>query len=438
MSVTETTLALPTKTPGGMIDVAQSRQAQEVQAAMVIAKKFPRDEIASQHRILAACKRKSLAESAVYSYPRGGSRVEGPSIRLAEVLAQAWGNIDSGIIELEQRHGESTVMAYAWDLETNARSTKVFTVKHERRVGKGDNFHISHLADPRDIYEMVANQGARRLRSCIMATIPGDVIEAAVVECNKTMAGPTSEPIKDRVIKMVGAFGPYGVSQQMIEASLNHKLDATSEAELAGLRKIFTSIKDGASKAEQWFPRGDHQPSEGKSRTDALVDRLTPPTQTAAEKRATASRKPPTPPTPMPAIGPREVPPQDMQPEAPGDDLPFDEWPPEEPEPPQQTGIPYVSLANCVRVEPGITVGTLGKIKFIKPGKTGKGTPKTTVHLYDGPQHDDDPQHVILCTLFANPPAWAVKEVSVDVQEMESRDWLDRTYWTIKQWKPIE
>lgn len=30
-------------------------------------------------------KRKSLAESAIYSYPRGGQRVSGPSIRLAEV-----------------------------------------------------------------------------------------------------------------------------------------------------------------------------------------------------------------------------------------------------------------------------------------------------------------------------------------------------------------
>lgn len=89
-----------------------SRQAQEVQGAMVIAKRFPRDEVESFNRIMQSCKRKSLAESAMYEYPRGGTKVSGPSIRLAEAMAQNWGNIDFGITELEQKNGESQVMAY--------------------------------------------------------------------------------------------------------------------------------------------------------------------------------------------------------------------------------------------------------------------------------------------------------------------------------------
>ena len=68
--------------------IATTRAAQEVQAAMVIAKKFPRDAIQAEKRILDACKRKLLAENAMYVYPRGGTTIEGPSIRLAEVLAQ--------------------------------------------------------------------------------------------------------------------------------------------------------------------------------------------------------------------------------------------------------------------------------------------------------------------------------------------------------------
>lgn len=86
-----------------------SRQAQEVQAAMVVAKRFPRDEIEANNRILNACKRKSLAERAIYEYPRGGENVTGPSIRLAEVMAQNWGNLDFGITELEQKNGESNL-----------------------------------------------------------------------------------------------------------------------------------------------------------------------------------------------------------------------------------------------------------------------------------------------------------------------------------------
>lgn len=150
-----------------------SRQAQEVQAAMVIAKKFPRDEVESFNRILRACQRKRLAEGAMYEYPRSGTKVTGPSIRLAEAMAQNWGNIDFGILELEQKSGESQVMAYAWDLETNTRQTKVFSVPHMRGTKRGN----VPLTDPRDVYEMVANQGARRLRACILGVIPGDVVD---------------------------------------------------------------------------------------------------------------------------------------------------------------------------------------------------------------------------------------------------------------------
>ena len=97
-----------------------SRQAQEVQAAMVVAKRFPRDEIEANNRILNACKRKSLAERAIYEYPRGGENVTGPSIRLAEVMAQNWGNLDFGITELEQKNDpqdQATLMTHQKKLE---------------------------------------------------------------------------------------------------------------------------------------------------------------------------------------------------------------------------------------------------------------------------------------------------------------------------------
>lgn len=234
---------------GAALESSVARASQEVQAAMVIAKKFPRDETAAFTRIMNACKRKGLAESALYAYPRGGTTVTGPSIRLAEALVQNWGNVDFGIIELEQKNGESQVMSYAWDLETNTRQTKVFAVKHERKA----NGAIKKLDDPRDIYEMVANQGARRLRACILGVIPGDVVDAAVEACDTTLKTGNKEPLIDRVRKMVGVFQDYGVTQPMIEGRLGHNLDAISEQEFVNLRKIFVSIKDGAAKRDDFF-----------------------------------------------------------------------------------------------------------------------------------------------------------------------------------------
>lgn len=232
------------------MEMVTTRQAQEVQAAMVVAKKFPRDEIEAFNRILRACQRKSLAEQAMYEYPRGGQKVTGPSIRLAEALAQNWGNLDYGIIELEQKNGESQVMAYAWDLETNTRQTKIFSVPHVRSTKKGN----VKLTDPRDIYEMVANQGARRLRACILGVIPGDVQDAAVEQCMVTLKSNNPEPLIDRVRKMSKIFeDKFSVTMEMLEKSLGCKSDAFSENDFIRLRNIYKSLSDGMAKREDYF-----------------------------------------------------------------------------------------------------------------------------------------------------------------------------------------
>lgn len=171
--------------PAILADAAAQREIAEVQASMAISKRFPRNQAQALDRILIACQRPTLAEGALYSYSRGGTEITGPSIRLAEAIVQQWGNVDFGIRELEQRNGESTVEAYAWDLETNTRQKKIFQVRH-KRVTKAKPQGYD-LTDPRDIYELVANQGARRLRACILGIIPGDIVESAVNQCEQTL-----------------------------------------------------------------------------------------------------------------------------------------------------------------------------------------------------------------------------------------------------------
>jgi hypothetical protein len=126
---------------------------------------------------------------------------------------------------------------------------KIFTVKHERHTKQGKKA----LTDPRDIYELVANQGSRRLRACILAVIPGDIVDAAVAECEKTMKGNNEGPIADRVKNMLTKFEALGVTKAQIEKRLNHKVDSISEVELVGLRKIYKSLTDGFAKVEEFF-----------------------------------------------------------------------------------------------------------------------------------------------------------------------------------------
>ncbi len=230
------------------IEVEQQRAISEVQGAIVLAKRYPRNPIEAMDRILVACQRPGLAEQALYSYARGGTEITGPSIRLAEAIAQNWSNIQFGIKELDQRNGESTVEAFAWDVETNVKQVKVFQAKHERHTKKGNY----RLEDPRDIYEAVANQGARRLRACILGIIPGDVIDAAVGQCEQTLkakADTSPEALK----KLVNAFSAYKVTKEQIEKRIQRRLDTITAAQLVQLRKVYNSLKDGMSSPADWF-----------------------------------------------------------------------------------------------------------------------------------------------------------------------------------------
>ena len=241
-----------------LINTEGQRAQQEVQAALVIAKRFPRNVKDAIDRILNACTRKNLAAQAVYCYSRGGSDISGPSIRLAEAVAQQWGNLQFGIRELEQRDGESTVEAFAWDLETNVREVKVFQVRHERDKnekinGKSTGNKVkSKLTDSRDIYELVANQGARRLRSCILGVIPGDIIEDAVRQCEVTMAAD-ADTSPEAQKNIISKFSEFGVTKEQIEAKIQRRMDAIQPAQVIQLRKIFNSMKDGMSVAADWF-----------------------------------------------------------------------------------------------------------------------------------------------------------------------------------------
>lgn len=263
-----------------MMETALSREAQIVQASMVMAKNFPRDPLAAYQRIIRACERPGLAQSAIYAYPRGGQQVSGPSIRLAEVLAQNWGNLDFGITELEQRPGfESIVMAYCSDLETNTHERKVFTVPHVREKRGGNEI----LKDPRDIYELVANQGARRLRSCILAIIPGDVISDAIDKCEETMSkkDKAEGPLAERIKKIAMAFQKQGVTTAQMEKRIGKKSDAWTEFDYSTLKKIFLAIRDGFAKKEDHF---DFVMPGGKVGADPLND--------ATTNKAPAEQKP--------------------------------------------------------------------------------------------------------------------------------------------------
>lgn len=236
---------------GQIAQYQESKELSEIKGKMFLARQFPRDPEWSLQSAMKECQRKELAEAAQYEFPKGDSVVKGPSIRLVEVLARHWGNITSGVDEIDSKDGETTIKSYAWDLETNVSDSKTFTVKHERSTKKG----TYKLKDERDIYEMVANKGARRKRACLLAVLPGWYVDAAVAACEETLKRSLTDgkSMEEVVSSIVSAFSEFGISPAQIEDKLGKPVESLSKNDVVKLRHLYSAIKDGFVKPGDAF-----------------------------------------------------------------------------------------------------------------------------------------------------------------------------------------
>ena len=156
------------------------------------------------------------------------------------------------------------MQAYAWDLETNTVSSQNFTVEHIMETRNGSR----KLTSQRDIYERTANDGARRLRSRILAILPPDLVEDCIKECKKTLAGQNGIPFKDKVKNMVVAFAKYGVTKKMLEKRLDHTVESISEDELTEYIGIFNGLAQKETTVSDWF----EQPKTASQMTALLEE----------------------------------------------------------------------------------------------------------------------------------------------------------------------
>lgn len=236
--------------------IEQSRAIAQVQGALVVAQQRPRDTMLATSRMQEACDNYRLAERAFFRFKRGGQQVSGESIHLAVELARCWGNIDYGISELrrDEQAGESEMMAYAWDLETNARSQMTFIVPHKRDTQGGAKL----LTDMRDIYENNANMGARRVRECIFRVLPRAFVDEASEICaGRLEKGAGDLPLPKRREKMLEAFHSIGVSREQIERKTGQSADNLGAFVLGQLAVVFSSIKRGEITVADEFPTAD-------------------------------------------------------------------------------------------------------------------------------------------------------------------------------------
>ncbi|MFD7609663.1 hypothetical protein [Streptomyces sp. NPDC059828] len=246
--------------------VEQSRAVAEVQAAIYVARQFPREISRSRNAMQSACGSLALANKAFYRFPRAGGAVEGSSIHLAKMLAQTWGNIQYGVTEMrrDDEYRQSEMQAWAWDVEANTRHVLTFIVPHAKFAGG----KVKALEDLRDIYENNANNGARRLREAIFATIPDWFIEEAEELCRETLNKGDGKPLTDRIDGAIQVFAGLGVTAERLEQKLGRKRDQWTGADIAQLLITHKSIQRREIAVDDEFPQARITAAEIKSNAD--------------------------------------------------------------------------------------------------------------------------------------------------------------------------
>lgn len=230
--------------------VEQARAVAEVAAAVQVAQMNPRDMNRAFAEMRAACGRLALANRAFYAVPNRGS---GPSVHLARELARIWGNLDYGVHELsrDDARGMSEVRAFAWDQQTNVRSSRTLQVPHKKMAGG----KAKPLTDLGDVYLNNQNIGARAVREAIFTVLPADFVGEAQDLCRATIERGDGEPLDVRVSKMVDLFkADLGVTVVQLETRLGRKRGQWDAANVAEMGVVFQSIKRHDTTKDDEFP----------------------------------------------------------------------------------------------------------------------------------------------------------------------------------------
>lgn len=237
------------------IAAAQTREQTEIQAAVMSAKHYPRDEVRCSETALKAMSRPAMAEAATYSFPRGNQTITGPSVDLARELARIWGNIRFGLRIVSADDDNVHLQGFAIDLETNSR------VEHEdkftKRIQRKDKRtgQTTWVApDERDLRELVNRRGAILVRNAILQLMPSDLVEDCLRAAHETKAKAMRQGNKsEQIIKMVAAFERLGATRAQLETYLGRPLAEMSDVEFADLTGVYKSIKDGAMSVADHF-----------------------------------------------------------------------------------------------------------------------------------------------------------------------------------------
>lgn len=218
----------------------------EIDMQIATAHKYPRSiKKFRQHVEEMVTLSESIAAECIYSLPRDGKTIEGPSARFAEVVASAWGNSRAGARVVAEDGQFITAQGVFHDLETNV----AITFEVQRRIT--DKHGKTYKPDMIGVTGNAASSIA--LRNAILKGVPkaywSDMYEGA----RKTAKGDY-RTLPNRRAEAIKAFMGYGVTEAQVLTHFGKPgLEDIGLEELLIMRGLLTALRDGDTTPEQVF-----------------------------------------------------------------------------------------------------------------------------------------------------------------------------------------
>jgi hypothetical protein len=252
-------------------DLVYQQDKALVDMQIATAKTYPRDlKKALANSIAIVTLDKETAQTCHYSLPRSGKSISGPSVNLAKILAQNWGNlrVEAKIVDIGQK--QITSQAVAFDLENNL-AIKV-EVKRSIMTRNG------RMND--DMITVTGNAAnAISLRNAVFAVIPKNVVDKVYNSALQTITGDLSDEnkfIAQRKALVEFFFKQYGVTEtEVLTVFGKPEITNLTKEDLVTLHGIGTSLKEGDTTIEETFRKNNvvkDKPKDERSDTLKFIE----------------------------------------------------------------------------------------------------------------------------------------------------------------------
>jgi len=232
-----------------VVSKVDSLAANETQSQLSAAHAYPRSitRFLKESKGLATLS-VEVAESCIYSVPRGGKNISGPSIRLAEIMASAYGNLQVAARVVGVEDTEIVAQGMAWDMEKNVRCV---TETRRRIVDK----HGKRYND--DMVTMTGNAAASvALRNAVFRVVPRAYVDSVYDVVRETAVGD-AKTLPDQRARILERLQKLGVSQDRVLAKLEVRgVDDITLEHLEALVGWGTAAKNGEATLDELFPFG--------------------------------------------------------------------------------------------------------------------------------------------------------------------------------------